>query len=64
MVPLVEGNGCRKIKVAVLLQRAIPSLLFDVDDFLFTSGCMGGPSDAVPLLPLGGDVLGASGPLG
>ena len=55
VVPLVEGNGCRKIKVAVLLQRAIPPFCSSRSCL----GCMGGPVDAVPpALPLGGDSRG------
>ena len=55
--PLVEYNGCHKIKVAVLLQRAIPSLSSRP---LSCLGCWDGPACAVfPALPLGGDCWGA-----
>ena len=59
VVPLVEDNGCRKIKVAVLLQWATPSLLFIVSLLLLPR------LHAVDLLvlclfcPLVGDVWGA-----
>ena len=57
MVPLVEDNGCHKIKVAVLLQRVTPS---PTSRTLSGASAAGGPADdAIPAAPLGGGFWGA-----
>ena len=56
--PLVEDNGCHKIKVAVLLQWANPPLLRDlvVLPLLYVVDHI---KAAPPVVPLGGDLWGA-----